>query len=157
MNNGQLPQVPRWVQKVMTFMAGRNGPDALGNACLYLYILLIILNLFIGSRIVSVLALLLLFWMFFRMFSKNLVRRRAENMKYWNLRERVRTALRKVGFLRALGDWWAKKKKRLAKLPTNVYRTCPGCKAELCLPRRRGKHTVRCPRCGNEFPVRILF
>ena len=157
MNNGQMPQIPKWIQRAAAFMQGRNGADALGNACLRLYFVLVIVNLFLRSKIMSILLFLLIAFMIFRLFSKNLTRRRAENLAYWNLRERVRTFFRKFKPFRALSDWWEKKKKRLSKLPTNAFRTCPSCKAELCLPRRRGKHTVRCPRCGKEFSVRILF
>ena len=35
----------------------------------------------------------------------------------------------------------------------HIYRECPACGATLRLPRKQGKHTVLCPRCGNKFGV----
>ena len=38
---------------------------------------------------------------------------------------------------------------------THVFRKCPACKSVLRLPRQKGKHTVRCPRCQHRFDVKI--
>jgi hypothetical protein len=34
---------------------------------------------------------------------------------------------------------------------------CPHCKANLRLPRKKGKHSVVCPRCKERFEVKNLF
>ena len=149
--------MPGWMQRLALFLSGRNGADALGKACFILYFLLVILNLFLGSKILSVLILLLLILMVFRFFSRDLSRRRAENAKYLAVRTRVRDTFCRVPLFRSIGAFLSKKVRRISKLPTKCFRTCPSCKAELCLPRRRGKHTVRCPRCANEFAIRIFF
>ena len=36
-----------------------------------------------------------------------------------------------------------------------LYRRCPGCRVTLRLPKRKGKHTVVCPKCGRRFEVKI--
>ena len=38
---------------------------------------------------------------------------------------------------------------------THVFKKCPGCKAVLRLPRKKGKHTVNCPHCHKNFTVHV--
>ena len=38
---------------------------------------------------------------------------------------------------------------------THVFRICPECKAKIRLPRKKGAHQVRCPRCKVLFDVHI--
>ena len=65
------------------FMYGRNGADHLGMAALWLAILLDIVNIFVKNgtahAAVASVAMVLTLWAVFRMFSRNLQRRRAEN------------------------------------------------------------------------------
>lgn len=147
----------KFTEKLIRFMSGRNGTDALGKACFHLYLLLLFINLFVRNAVLSVIVSLLAVYILFRMFSKNLAARRAENMRYWDLRTKLGTKLRTVPVFRRFGDWWRKRRMRMAKLGTNRFRTCPNCHAELCLPRKKGKHTVNCPKCRRDFAVRILF
>ena len=35
----------------------------------------------------------------------------------------------------------------------NQYKVCPKCKQKIRLPLKKGKHTVKCPNCGNKFDV----
>ena len=58
------------------------------------------------------------------------------------LRDRVRGAFRRL-------------KLRFSERKTHIYKTCPHCRATLRLPRAKGEHTTRCPRCGKEFGVKI--
>ena len=134
------------------FMYGRyGGNDTLQKVLLITYLALVIcysilrtvfvivmpLNL-LASSILSisyfVLSLGLIFWIFFRMLSKNVQKRRRENEKF-------------CGFFKL----W---KNKIRDRKTHVYRKCPKCKAVLRLPKARGKHTVVCPRCKNRFEVR---
>ena len=34
-----------------------------------------------------------------------------------------------------------------------MYKKCPKCKQKIRLPLKKGKHTVKCPNCGNSFDV----
>ena len=144
-------------EKLMRFMYGRNGMDALNHALFWLYIILWAVNLFAQNTVISLLCTAAAVWMLFRCFSKNLPARRAENMKYWNFKTQVQSKTQNIAIVRSLGAWWKKVCIRTKNIGTKRYRTCPGCHAELCLPRKTGKHTVRCPRCGNSFSVNIVF
>ena len=63
------------------FMYGRNGADHLGMAALWLAILLDIVNIFVKNgtahAAVASVAMVLTLWVVFRMFSRNLQRRRS--------------------------------------------------------------------------------
>ena len=48
-----------------------------------------------------------------------------------------------------------RKKKNSSPMDTeyHIFRQCPYCSATLRLPRQKGKHTVKCPRCSKSFGV----
>ncbi len=124
------------------FMYGRYGTDKLGTCMLIAYFILVfiqtILSLFDGlvalDLALSLISLVLVFTIFYRMFSKNIVKRRRENEKF-------------CGFFRL-------RKNKFKDRKTHVYRKCPQCKAVLRLPKAKGKHFVVCPRCKHRFSVR---
>ena len=147
----------KFAEKIMRFMYGRCGMDALNHALFYTYLALWFVSLFVRSGILSGLSLFCAVWMLFRCFSRNLDARRRENMAWWNFKTKVSEKCKKVPVLKSIGAFFKKLSVRAKNLPTKRYRTCPNCKAELCLPRRTGKHTVRCPRCSKEFGVRIIL
>ena len=147
----------KFAEKLMRFMYGRNGMDALNHALFYTYLVLWILSLFVRSAVFSGLSTFCAVWMLFRCFSRNLEARRRENMMWWNFKTKVSQKCAKTPVLKQISAWAKKLTVRAKNLPTKRYRTCPNCRAELCLPRRTGKHTVRCPRCAKEFGVRIIL
>lgn len=124
------------------FMYGRNGADQLGSAMLGLYVVLFVLqSLFSRVRgvyhVLSVLSLLVAALVLFRMFSKNLTKRREENGKFLN--------------------WWLPKKNYLAASrqrrldKEHKYFTCKNCKAICRVPAGKGKIEITCPRCGQKI------
>ena len=110
-------------------MQGRYGTDSLNNFLLAIYFGLFLVNLFIPTLIVSFLETVLIVWMFFRILSRNIYKRRRENEKFLNL---------------------MKKPKAYFALTKST-----ACKSTLRLPRRKGKHTAVCPRCERRFEVKI--
>ena len=132
----------KFKNKIYRFMYGRYGYDQLGKTLLWVYcgllILHMILSLFIDSPFYYLGAFLvtmgLVIYIFFRTMSRNIAKRRAENVKFCNFFKLIRN------------------KHRDRK--THVYRQCPSYKAVLRLPKAKGKHTVSCPRCKHKFSVR---
>ena len=122
-------------------MAGRNGNDELNRfllmADLFILLLAVLFRKSIGSFLVMI-AILLLVIIYFRMFSKNVVRRRQENGKYLMLYSRVESQAR----LRR--DQWTQRKEY-------KFFVCPACKTTLRVPRGRGKVKIVCRKCGNSF------
>ncbi|HWQ74287.1 MAG TPA: hypothetical protein VN441_03140 [Syntrophomonas sp.] len=134
--------------KLVRFMSGRYGIDQLYYALLAVFFVLAVADALIRSPTISALLGILIYgvliWMVFRTFSRNVYQRRLENekfMKLWNpVKARSSLTIR-----------------RIKEIKTHRFRQCPHCQAILRLPRRAGKHTVKCPRCHNKFEIRILL
>lgn len=94
--------------------------------------------LFFGLRIFYVLALALLVYAYYRMFSKDLSKRSAENQWYLKKEMKVR-------------GWWQRKKKAIAGRKEYKICKCPKCGQKLRVPRHKGKIAIRCRKCGEEF------
>ena len=126
-------------EKMTRFMAGRNGNDQLN---LFLYaadaILLIAATLVRGQagRWMWLAVLILLGYIYFRMFSKNLTKRREENGKYLRVRYSIQAGLK------IRREKWVQRK-------DYKFFTCPSCKTTLRVPRGHGKIKIVCRKCGN--------
>ena len=128
-------------EKMARFMAGRNGNDQLN---LFLYavdaVLLIAATLIGGQvgRWMFVAVLALLGYIYFRMFSRNLTKRREENGKFLRLLYSVQAGLK------IRREKWVQRK-------DYKFFTCPSCKTTLRVPRGNGKIKIVCRKCGNSF------
>lgn len=129
-------------ERIARLMYGRNGSDSLGRAMLILAMTLAILNLFLRSLIVALLVNAAVLYAFFRMMSKNVVKRRAENARWWYFWKGI-----KVFFSLQKNKWRDRK--------THIYHRCPHCKNTLRLPRVKGAHTVNCPCCHKRFDMTV--
>ena len=133
----------------MSFISGRNGFDKYGRFLFFVYFILVIVQWIISifvppvvSLIMSALLTLLAIYIFFRIFSKNLVKRSSENYKY-------------IQFETKIKNYFSLQKSKHRDRKTHVYKKCPKCKAVLRLKRIKGKHRAVCPRCGNSFDVKV--
>ena len=124
------------------FMYGRNGGDQLGLFMIWGAVTLNIINIFVQNDVayaaVSGVSTVLMVWALFRMFSKNLQKRRAENAKF----------LSKV--------WWPLKRrlgnaKQQVKDKEHKYFTCPNCRTVCRVPRGKGKIVITCPKCRTKI------
>ena len=123
---------------LVRFMYGRNGADQLSLATLLLSIVLDAANMFVKNDtvylVLGALSGALVVWMIFRMFSKKLAKRRAENAKFLQL------------------FWWPLKRKfTAAKDREHKYFTCPNCRTVCRVPRGKGKIVITCPKCRGEI------
>jgi predicted RNA-binding Zn-ribbon protein involved in translation (DUF1610 family) len=130
--------------RLARFMYGRYGVDPLYYALFVFYIVLAIANTFLRLTAISWLEWAVLIFMAYRVFSRNIVRRRWENEQFLRVWAPVR-------------EKSARTVRRVRDFRTHRYRRCPSCKAILRLPRRTGKRVAQCPRCGHEFTVHIRF
>ena len=123
---------------MMQFMQGRYGADQMGQMLSAVSMVFLIISLFSRNQAWFLLAVIGIVYNYFRMFSKNISKRYAENQKY-----RKMTA----GIRRKLASW----KSQLAQRKIyHIYR-CPGCKQKIRVPRGRGKIEIRCPKCNTRF------
>ncbi len=132
----------RFRERFQRFMIGRYGIDRLYHVLMVLCFILIIVNLFVGSLIISILELAIIGYAIFRMLSKNIYKRQRENQAFLKLTDKPR-------------KFFKLQKCKHRDRKTHVYRRCPACKNNLRLPKQKGKHTVVCPCCKNRFDVRI--
>ena len=126
------------------FMYGRNGVDRLTLTMVWTALVLDIINIFLREKvplaysIIGTVAGIITLLALFRMFSRNLEKRRAENARF----------MEKV--------WWpvsrriaGSRQQRMDK--EHRYFTCPSCGAACRVPRGKGRIVITCPRCGNEI------
>jgi hypothetical protein len=130
----------KFKERLIRFMYGRNGTDALNRFLIWVYLILILAGYLFKP--IHFLAILVAVWMFFRIFSKNLYKRQAENQKY------LKIAGKFTGFFKL-------QKNKFRDRKTHRYRKCPYCRATVRLPNKKGKHTVCCPKCKCDFNVKI--
>ena len=72
-------------EKLIRFMTGRNGADNLSRAVSFIVVALLVVGLFTDhevSRVLWVFAVLGMVYVYFRIFSRNVYKRRTENQKY---------------------------------------------------------------------------
>ena len=132
---------------IARFMYGRNGMDQLNRALFWGYmaaffgqILFSVLHLRVLVLLCEILLWPLMFLIFFRMFSKNLPKRRAENQRFWN--------------------WWCGVRSRNADAKArhadkdHKYFTCKNCKTICRVPVGKGKIIITCPKCGAKIEAK---
>ncbi len=127
-------------ERLARFMAGRNGNDQLNIFLLIVDVVLIVLSTVwkSASGLLYPLVLALLVYIYFRMFSRNVYKRREENGKYMRLKYKVDAALRL-------------RKERWVQRKDYKFFTCPSCRTSLRVPRHRGKVKIVCRKCGTSF------
>ena len=125
-------------EKFYRFMVGRYGMDQLSRFLSYAALVLIVINCFVKTKLLWLLALVLLVLLYYRTFSRKIEQRRRENE--WYLRKTYKLT---SGFK----NWRERQKQR----KDYVLFRCPSCKAMLRVPRGKGKIRVTCRKCGAAF------
>jgi len=124
--------------KMQRWMYGRYGVDELYRAVSVVSLILLLLSWILDLDVLLFLALALLIWSLFRCFSKNIYKRRRERDTY----------------LRLLGEvkgWFRFQKRKWTERKTYRYFKCPKCKANLRVPRGKGKIRITCSKCHEEI------
>ena len=118
-------------------MYGRYGADQLSWFLLIVYVALSILSGLPHLGLLSWVAMLVLIWSFFRMFSRRYDRRRAENARFLAM---AGPAIR-----------WLKMRRTILRDRDHRYVRCPNCGQYMRVPRGKGRITVNCRSCGVSF------
>ena len=71
-------------QKLMDFMRGRNGTDQLSMCMMWAACILVFIDMFVRSNILSTIAFVTFAFAYFRVFSRNIGKRRDENTWFLN-------------------------------------------------------------------------
>ena len=123
-------------------MYGRYGSDTLGNFLAWTYFAIVLIHLVVGffwdnpwfTLAYLLISSTLIFFVFFRMLSRNVQKRRHENQVFCH--------------------FFKLRKNKFKDRKTHVYRKCKSCNAVLRLHKAKGKHFVVCPRCKSRFETR---
>ena len=133
-------------EKFMMFMQGRYGMDSLNGFILVLSFVIWTVNIFVFNRlahyIIMVVQLLLVALFIFRMLSRNVTMRSAENRRFQKVYEPVK-------------NWVQLTFRKIRDRKDYRYLKCPVCKAQLRVKNIKGRHNVRCPKCRSEFEKKI--
>lgn len=132
-------------ERFRNFMRGRYGTDEFSRFLSYFALAMLVASLIIKAAGAAS-AGSALWWMalavivvsYLRMFSRNVERRSAENVKFLALRDRVK------GFFR-------RETSHAKQLRTHRFFRCPGCSQRVRVPRGKGRIRIVCPKCGTAF------
>ena len=124
--------------RLAQFLYGRNGFDNLARTCNAVAILLLVINIFAQSTIIYFLWVAFFGYSIFRVYSKNIPKRYAENQKFMEITEVPRKYMKLVGL-----QWRDRSVSR--------YYICKCCHQQIRVPKGKGRIEIRCPKCGNRF------
>lgn len=119
------------------FMQGRNGYDRYGRFLILAGLVIDLCGSIFRSLWLSMGGDVILVYEFYRMFSRNTVRRGIENDHYMHA-----AMMLKHRFLAV--------RKQFSDHGSHYY-VCPQCGQITRVPKGHGKITVTCPNCGKEF------
>ena len=120
------------------FMQGRYGVDSLSRFLSVILLAVIVIGMFVRIPLSGLISLVLLVILYWRMFSRDIPKRYAENQKFLQLRDKF------LGNFSNFGS-------NMSQLKDYHIYKCPRCNQKSRIPRGKGHIMVRCPRCGYEF------
>lgn len=124
-------------EKLQRFMWGRYGIDRLNQVLLAGAFVAMILSM-TGVGLFYAVATVLIFYTYFRIFSRDINKRTAENQWYLKKEMKVR------------GLFLKRKKESAQRRIYRIYK-CPDCGQKIRVPKGKGKIAVSCRKCGAEF------
>lgn len=129
-------------EKLIRFMQGRYGIDQLSKFLLITGLAVVLLRRFSEKPAVSMLLYIfgwgVVIYCYFRIFSRNVQKRYAENQAYLMKTYKIR-------------NWFQNQKNIWQQRKVYHIYTCPSCKQKIRIPKGKGKIEVRCPKCGTTF------
>lgn len=130
------------LQKLRQFMCGRYGGDQL---CIGLFVLAILCQIvYVFTRFwpLYLLSIVLYGIDIFRILSRNIPKRQAENRKFMNIIWKVK-------------NFWVSIKSDFEEAKTYKRFKCPQCGQKIRIPRGRGKVEICCPKCSTRFIKKV--
>ena len=133
--------------KLNKFMQGRYGVDELSRFTMGVALALIILTMFVNivnrsvGSVLDFLGIAAIVYAYFRIFSRNIQQRYAENQKYLQMTSKLRLRFNK-------------EKNLMKQRKTHHIYACPGCGQKIRIPRGKGKIEIECPKCHTKFVKR---
>lgn len=131
-------------EKLIRFMQGRYGVDSFSRFLLVLGLAAVLLSSVFSrhhalvGNVFYILGWIMIIYCYFRMFSRNVTKRYAENQTFLAKTYKIRT------FFQRQKSMWKQRK------VYHIYK-CPNCKQKIRIPRGKGKIEIRCPKCSTTF------
>jgi len=125
-------------RKMQQWMIGRYGTDELSKFLSCVGLALLIISLFKPVRIIYILAWIIIFYSYFRCFSKNIIKRSRERDVYMRYAGKIKS-------------WFFVRKRMWKERSTHRYFRCPECKTMIRVPKGKGKIAITCTKCRHEI------
>ena len=149
-------------------MRGRYGNDNLNRFLLIVSVILIIADMFVRRRLLYMLAVLILIYVYCRMFSRNINARYRENQKFLQFTAKFRRnggpGNASYGGAYGGGQYgntansgsagWGRKAKPAKDRDHKIFK-CPVCGEKLRVPKGAVKISITCPHCGEKFIKKV--
>lgn len=117
---------------------GAYGTDRMTRVLLIIGAVMLVLSFLTPLSFLYYIAFIILFYCYFRMFSRNIPARYRENEFF------VKWTDKFINFFKNI-------RKNISNRKTfHIYR-CPNCGQKIRIPRGKGKVAISCPKCGSEF------
>ncbi|WP_434511136.1 hypothetical protein [Desulfitobacterium sp. AusDCA] len=127
-----------WLRKLMV---GRYGLDQLSMALLIAYLPISLFAQILRVNWLNLIALAPLAICYFRIFSRNIVKRREENRKF-------------LVWWYPFKSWFNRNFSRIKDIKDHRYFQCPSCKQKVRVPKGKGNIRITCPKCRTQFVKR---
>lgn len=128
--------------KIQNFLRGRYGTDSLSKFLLFVALAGMFLPIFIKKAfLLYYLGVALMIYSYFRIFSRNIAKRSAENAAF------LRRTSRITGFFH-------RQKLHFEQRKTHKFFRCPECGQDIRVPKGKGNIVITCPKCRKEFQAR---
>lgn len=129
-------------EKLVRFMQGRYGVDTFSKFLLGFGLVVVLVSSVFGGKTISAVCYAIgwftIIYCYFRMFSKNVTKRYAENQSFL-----AKTYKLRCYFQKQKNEWGQRK-------VYHIYK-CPSCGQKIRIPKGKGKIEVRCPKCSTTF------
>ena len=135
-------------EKFMKFMQGRYGVDGFARFTMGVALVCIVVSVFFqkgstAGALLNTLGLAAIIYTYFRILSRNVSKRYAENQKYLSMTSKLRQSFNR-------------EKSMMQQRKTHHIYTCQGCGQKIRIPRGSGKKVeIDCPKCHTKFIKKI--
>ncbi len=120
------------------FMIGRYGMDQLSKVLNWISLIFLIISMIVKHDIFLWIAIAILLYSYYRIFSRNTAKRYQENIKFLDFVGKIKQK---------------RNRSRYQQEQRKIYKffVCPQCKQKVRVPKGKGKICITCPKCRMEF------
>lgn len=129
------------------FMRGRYGNDEFNKFLIAVALILIIIDLFVSMRLIDIMTVLLLIYIYSRMFSRSINNRYRENQKFLAFVSKF-SGGKGTGNGGGFAGFGGRDK-------DNKILRCPHCGQRLRVPKGAGTIMIKCPNCNTQFQQKV--